>query len=89
MLAEAAGALEPVALEHRHRAVVEERRRDRPAVAVLRVALDRAAPEPRDLLQGASERGGGDPSAFCPSALVRPTPSEWKAMHQHPPQTPL
>src|SRR4051794_26927806 len=63
MLAQATGPLEAMALEHRHGAVVQERRGDLPARAVLRIALDRAAPKARDLVQRALERGGGDPSA--------------------------
>src|SRR3954466_2447216 len=63
MLAEATGSLEALALEHRHRAVVEKRPGDRAALGVLGIALHGASPEPRDLVQSARERGGGDPAA--------------------------
>src|SRR3954454_16352990 len=63
MLAEATGSLEAVALEHRHRAVVEKRPGDRAALGVLGIALHGASPEPRDLVHSARARGGGDPAA--------------------------
>src|SRR5262245_12616491 len=63
MLAEATGSREPLALEHRNRAVGQEHAGDLPAGGVFRIALHRASPEPRDLAQGAFEGDGGDPAA--------------------------
>ena len=57
VLADLPNALEPLAFEHRHRAIVKERTGDRPAVGVLGIALDRPSAEPRDLRQSTFERG--------------------------------
>jgi hypothetical protein len=67
LLAKAPGALEPVALEHRDGAVVEERRGDRPVLDGFRIALDRPAAEPRDLTQRTCERVRGDPAPSVPA----------------------
>src|SRR5919106_3033937 len=47
-LADATDPLEPLALEHGDRAVVQERGRDGPSVDLVGIALDRPATEPRD-----------------------------------------
>ena len=62
MLADLPVAREPMALEHRHRAVVEEGARHGAVVGVLGIALHRDPAEARDLLERPRERGAGDPA---------------------------
>src|ERR1700722_4479158 len=61
VLADLPIALEPVALEHRHRRVVEERARDLPSGGVLRIALHDAPAHACDLVERSGKSSVRDP----------------------------
>jgi hypothetical protein len=63
VLSKGARSPEPLALEHRNRAVVKEGSRDRSTFGVFRVAFHGPSPEPGDFPQSALESGACDPFA--------------------------
>src|SRR4029450_5851564 len=67
-LADLAGALEAMALEHGDGAVVDEGPLHLPPVHVVGIALDRPASEPRDLDERSGQGGGRDALA-APAAI--------------------
>src|SRR5215468_1861557 len=66
VLAEAPGAAEPLVLEHRDRAIVQERCRYRPAFRRFGVAFHRSSAQAGDLPERALEGGRGDALAAIP-----------------------